>query len=114
VPEAYIKGSQIYINGIVLAVQEGTFIINPDTKEITHKLKFPIGSGPTEITELKYKARLTVGAIQANTSGISMANVEGKSLGIIASLCGRPRTELAAMDSEDFRPASDVAAFFSQ
>lgn len=113
VPEAYIKGSQLYINGIIIAVQEGSMIIDPTTKEITHKLKWPIGNGDFEIRELKYKPRLGVAVIQANIAGISPADLTGRTLGIIAALCGKPRTEIAAMDSEDYRAASDVAAFFS-
>ena len=113
VPEAYIKGSQMYVNGISIAIQEGSFIIDPDTKEITHKLKWPIGSGEFEIKELKYKARLGVSVISQNIAGIPITNLTDRTLGIIAALCGRPRTEIAPMDSEDFRAASDVAAFFS-
>ena len=114
VPDAYIKGSQMYISGIIIAIEEGTFTINETTKEITHKLKFPIGSGDLQISELKYKPRLTVAAIQANVSGLGVTDLTGRTLGIIAALTGLPRTEIAAMDSEDLRPASDVAAFFSQ
>lgn len=115
VPDAYIKGSQMYINGIIIAIQEGTFTIDPVSKVITHKLKFPISEGTDlQITELKYKPRLSVGAIQSNTAGMGISDLTGKTLGTIAALCGRPRTEIISMDNEDFRPASDVAAFFSQ
>lgn len=113
VPDAYIKGSSLYINGISIAVQEGTFVIDPDTKVITHKLKWPIGSGEFMITELKYKPRLTIAVIQSNISGVALSDLTGKSLSIIAALSGVPRTEIAPMDHEDFRAASDVAAFFS-
>jgi len=113
VPDAYIKGSQKYIKGIIIAVQEGTFTIDSTTKEITHKLKWPIGTGDLAISVLKYKPRLGVSVIQANIAGISPIDIDGKYLGIIAALCGIPRTELGPMDSEDFRAASDVAAFFS-
>lgn len=113
IPDAYIKGSPAYVLGLVISVQEGTFTINSDTKEITHKLKWPIGSGEFTISELKYKARLGVAAIQNNIAGIAPMDLTGKTLGTIAALCGKPRTEIAGMDSEDFRAASDVAAFFS-
>jgi hypothetical protein len=113
VPQAYIDGSKLYINGMIIAVQEGSMIIDSETKEITHKLKWPIGSGEFAITELKYKPRLGVSVIQANIAGISMTDLTGRTLGIIAALCGKPRTEIAPMDSEDYRAASDVAAFFS-
>lgn len=113
VPDAYIKGSQLYINGIIIAVQEGSMIIDKETKEITHKLKWPIGTGDFAINELKYKPRLGVSVIQANIAGIPVSDLTGRTLGIIAALCGKPRTEIAPMDSEDYRAASDVAAFFS-
>jgi len=113
VPDAYIKGSQMYINGMIIAVQEGSFTIDPDTKEITHKLKWPIGTGDFTITSLTYKPRLGVSVIQQNIVGIPMTDLTGRTLGIIAALCGKPRTEIAPMDSEDYRSASGVAAFFS-
>ncbi len=113
VPEAYVLGSGMYINGISIAIQEGHMTIDPTTFEITHKLKWPIGSGEFAINELKYKPRLSVAVISANIVGIPITDHDNRTLGIIAALCGRPRTEIAPMDSEDYRAASDVAAFFS-
>lgn len=114
IPEAYIKGSGAYVNGITISVMEGIFTIDPATKEITHKLLFPIGVGEFQITELKYKPRLGVSVIQASIAGLSPVDLTGRTLGTIAAMCGRPRTEIGPMDSEDFRAASDLAAFFSQ
>lgn len=114
IPEAYIKGSSSYINGIAISVMEGIFTIDPTTNEITHKLLFPIGTGEFQITELKYKPRLGVNTIQSAIAGLSLTDLTGRTIGTIAAMCGRPRTEIGGMDSEDFRAASDVAAFFSQ
>ncbi len=113
VPEDYIAGSRMYIKGIEIAVREGSMVIDPTTFEITHKLKWPIGAADFEITELKYKARVGVSVIAANIAGIPVTDLTNRTLGILAALCGKPRTEIAPMDSEDFRAASDVAAFFS-
>ena len=113
VPDAYVKGSAVFINGIIIAVQEGSIIIDQDTFEITHKLKWPIGKGDFAISELKYKPRLSVATIQSNIAGLGIQDFTGKTMGIGAALCGRPRTEIAGMDSEDYRVLSDIAAFFS-
>lgn len=96
------------IQAIINAVIDGTFIIDPQTKEITHKLKFPAATK----SEIKYKPRLTMGDLQSRLQNVRSGDLIGTNMAYLSALSGEAVGVFMNMDSEDSSLADGLAFFF--
>jgi hypothetical protein len=100
------------IERMIALVQDGTFIIKPETFVIEHALKFPIGQNPP-IKTLSYKPRIPVSALQDHLSGVNQKDGIAVTLAYIAALTDTAKGILKNLDNEDYRNADMVAVFFA-
>jgi len=103
-----LKGN---IDNIVACVQDGTFIIQPDTFIIEHTLSVPLGVNGA-IKTLKYKPRMSVGSLQDNLNGVNVNDSIQLTLSYIMALTGEARAILKGLDRDDYYNADMVAVFF--
>lgn len=99
------------IEVLVDAVSEGTLEINPETKNITQNLDFPIGS-EMKVSKLEYKPRLTVGEIQSHMGGVKATDADGRITAYVAALTNQPKELIKKLDTEDNSIAQSIAIFF--
>lgn len=90
-------------------IQNGDLVLNPETKEFTLKLKFPIGKTGS-ITELKFKPRLAVGDVKSRLDGVN--DPLTRVLAYIGAATGEAVEVVAKMDNEDYHAAADLVIFF--
>lgn len=93
------------------AISNGDLILDSETFEFTHKLKFPIGAEVT-ISELKYAPRVNVKAVQKLMQGTKTDDLHGMILAYGAALSGQPKAVVSNIDTEDYRVLQKVAVFF--
>lgn len=96
------------IQDLIMAVYSGILVVNTETKEITQKLKFPIG----QYTELKYKARVQMSEIQQRTAVLQKSDMIGTSFAYAAAVTGVSPEILKQLDSEDFGIMDRIVFFF--
>ena len=96
------------IDGIVECIEDGIYIIDPDTKNITFKLLFPIES----ISELVFKPRIKTSEFSKYSKKVKSGDTQGYINAKIACLTGQNTTIIDNMDHEDARIANYVAIFF--
>jgi len=102
---------QKQIEALADFISDGQLVINPDTKEITQTLLFPIGK--EEVTEtVKYKSRLNVGAVQRAMSGVKTNDLHGMIIAYGSAATGLSKTVIQAMDTQDYRVLQGIVVFF--
>lgn len=99
---------KVNIDAIAESISEGILILNEDFS-FTHKLLFPIGE-EAKVSELKYKARLSVNELQNALSGKS--GMDARILATAAALSNQPKKVVESMDTEDYNVAGSIAVFF--
>lgn len=99
------------VEALVEAVSAGLLILNPETKEFTHVLKFPT-EGDKPCTELVYKPRLAVASTHTHLQGVKASDADGRVLAYVAALTSKPKALIKALDTEDYSVAQSVAVFF--
>lgn len=99
---------KVNIDAIAESISEGILILNEDFS-FTHKLLFPIGE-ESKVSELKYKARLSVNELQNALSGKS--GMDARILATAAALSNQPKKVVESMDTEDYNVAGSIAVFF--
>lgn len=99
------------IERIAEAIEDGILVLNPETKEFTQTLKFPIGKDES-ITELKFKPNLIVGDIQSQLVGVPADDGYGRAFAHIAAATEEDRNVIAKMNFEDYSIAGDLVIFF--
>lgn len=95
------------------AISTGVLSLN-EKFELVQELKFPIISdeGKINITQLVYKPRLSVGAVQAQMSGVKAGDGDGRVNAIAAALTGQLKAIIAKLDTEDYSVVNDIVLFF--
>lgn len=98
---------------IVEEIVAGNITID-DACNINYKLKFPIQdeSGSDEITQLKFKPRITAEAVIMRMKNIGATEFEAKLLAYAAALTGNALPVLKKLDSEDVKICQSIAIFF--
>lgn len=99
------------IDSMVAAVQDGQIIISDEGHEITHKLKFPIGTNE-DIKELTYKARLSIKDRNRKLKGTKATDTAEYLVALIAALANENKAIVEEMDTEDHNIAQSIALFF--
>lgn len=100
------------VKALVDAIEEGHLIMNPETKVITHKLKFPLTSGDRPIESLDYKPRLDIKTVHKAMEGVKASDADGRILAYVAALSSKPKAVIEKFDSEDYSICQSVAIFF--
>lgn len=98
------------ITNLINAVCDGRLVVNEDFT-FTQNLLFPIGKHG-DIKEIKYRARLAIGAATPHLSGVKSGDTEGKLIAYAAALSNKPKEMIKALDSEDNSLAQGIAVFF--
>ncbi len=98
------------IKQLINAIIDGDISINDD-QEIVQKLKTPIGD-KGQITEFKYKPRITVGAVQQHLQRIATSDADGRVVCYIQALTGQSSGLIKGLDSVDYDIAQTIAIFF--
>lgn len=98
------------IKQLVNAIIDGDIEINEDN-EIVQKLKTELGD-KKQITEFKYKPRITVGAVQQHLQKIATSDADGRVVCYIQALTGQPAGIIKGLDSVDYDIAQTIAIFF--
>lgn len=93
---------------VLEAVIDGDISFTPDN-EVIYKLKYPI-TGQSEMKELKFKFRITIGELQAKIGNIKDDNL--RVFAVMSAYTGESTGMLKAMDTVDFGVASSVASFY--
>jgi len=99
------------IETIQSAMEEGVLILNPDTMEFTQTLFFPIGENQ-EISELKFRARMTDKDQHPYMKGVSATDGDERLVAIMAALTKQPKGIIKSLDSSDRRITRSIASFF--
>lgn len=100
------------IEAMITLVEEGTFVIQPETFVIEHNLNMPLGKDG-QIKQLNYKPRISVASVQDNLNGINSDDGIQLTLSYVMAMCGEARSILRGLDTEDYRSADLVAVFFA-
>jgi hypothetical protein len=95
---------------LINAVAEGVLVVDPATKKITQKLKFPVGKDEA-VKELEFKPRLAVGDVQSRLSSAGNDAV-ARVLAYVGAATGEDAAVLGKMDSEDYHLSGDLVVFF--
>jgi hypothetical protein len=99
------------IDRLVDALCEGHLILDPATKVFTQKLKFPFGK-EVEVSELKFKPRITVSDAQSRTLNVVQGDGYGNAFAYIAAATGEDMNVISKMDPEDYYLSGDLVVFF--
>lgn len=102
---------QEQIDTLIDGVCDGALTLNPDTHALTHHLKFPLEAEVTT-TSLDYAPRIKMKAVHQNMQGTKAGDADGRVCAYIATLTGKPKDVIKAMDTEDYSIAQAVAIFF--
>lgn len=93
------------------AISEGALVINEDGS-LSLQLEFPTLDGEG-ISELKFKARMTLGEKTEATKGLKPDDGEGRLIAYIAKLTNQPQGVIKALDAGvDFERAGAIAVYF--
>lgn len=98
------------IDVLIGAMVDGTVVI--DDGNITQTLKIPVTEGDQGAQELKYKARLSAGQIQACLQGSKIGDGYGVIIALASVLTGYPKALIKCIDSEDMTVVQAIANFF--
>lgn len=111
IPNKALQKHEEDAESIIEAIQYGYLMLDDDLNFV-HKLAFPL-KGDTEVTELKYKFRVSKGELSASTRGLRADNLIGDmATCYISCLTDQPRGIIRALDSTDSGLAEHIAAFF--
>jgi hypothetical protein len=99
------------IENLVDAISEGYLVLESETKELVHTLKFPT-EGDQPIKELKYAPRLNGNKLNPYMVGVKTSDTDERVRGYIAALTSTSRGLVRALDSEDLSIAQSIAIFF--
>ncbi len=110
IPENAMKKHEEDSEAIIEALQNGYLMLDEENCFI-HKLAFPLKNG--EISELKYKFRVSKGELSASVRGLRSDNLIGEmAICYVSCLTDQQRGIIRAMDSTDSSLAEHIAAFF--
>jgi hypothetical protein len=98
------------IDKLIEAVEDGLLTLT-DNYEFIQILKFPIGEEGA-VTELKYKPRINVEAVQLQMQGIKVTDATALIGAYLAALTNTPKAILKKLDTEDNGIANAIAVFF--
>lgn len=89
------------------------FLSLDENNRIVQKLQYPIknSAGETTVTSLTYKLRLTQGEINRLSEGTG-GNPNLTLLAYVCAAASQSKNIINALDSEDFKLASNIALFF--
>ena len=102
---------QDQIDTLIDGVCDGALVLNADTHVLTHNLKFPL-EAEVNTSSLDYTPRVKMKAIHHNMQGVKSGDADGRVCAYIATLAGKPKELIKAMDTEDYSIAQAVAIFF--
>jgi hypothetical protein len=97
------------INDLVSAIEDGSMIMNPETKEITYNLMFPVGE--SSLKQLVFKPRGNTALFKqygANEAKDTRSTICCK----IAALTGVNAKLIEYIDHEDMRQIDHLIVFF--
>jgi len=92
---------------LVDAMQSGSLILNED-HSLTQILRFELET----VKELTYKARLTVGEINAKLRGIDSSKAHDLLVAYVSVATGSPMGIIKQLDSNDYKVAQAINMFF--
>jgi hypothetical protein len=108
IPEKAIEKHEDDAEYIIDAIQSGVLTIDDDFT-LVHKLEFPKG----ELSQLRYKPRVSKGELSASTRGLKADNLIGEmAICYISCLTGESRGAIRSLDSVDSSLGEHIAAFF--
>lgn len=93
---------------LIDAMVNGDLTLDENTNEFTHRLLFPI----SEVTQLKYRARLNDTALRPHLLGVKASDADGRLLAHTAALTNQPKSILSELDSADKKIMMSIAIFF--
>lgn len=93
---------------LIEAMVNGDLILDDKSNEFTHKLLFPL----TEVTELKYKARLSDRMLRPHLQGVKANDADGRLSALVAALTSTPKAVIDELDSADKKIMMSIAVFF--
>lgn len=99
---------------IIEAIMRGDLVINPETMEMTYKLRHPImdDSGSVAYKEFKLKPRITAAQVQEATKGVTKKEPFKIYIGYISALSGEIRGVINKIDSVDFSLLQKIVGYF--
>ena len=89
------------------AVCDGLLVVNEDLT-LTQKLLYPLEG----VTELTYKARLSVSDPASRLKEFKADDIHGMILAFVATLTQKPNALIKNIDRKDYRISTAVAGFF--
>lgn len=98
------------IGRLVEAVMDGCLTLRED-KVLVQSLGFPT-EGEAPVSELEYKPRIRVGAVQNHLKGVKADDADGRLVAYVAALTSKPKEVIKALDTEDFNISQAIAIFF--
>lgn len=113
VPAAKRAEHAIYRDRLIGAVMDGSLVVNDDLT-LTQNLVWPIEVAGKEISELKYKQRITADEAAAKLRQVPVTDADGRVKAFAAAACDMEMKVLGRMDSgTDYGLASAIAVFFT-
>jgi hypothetical protein len=101
------------IDTIVEHLMYGSMHFNEDG-ELTYVLAEPIKSddGSVVLSELKFKKRIRVAELQAQTKNVAPEDADGRVIAYLAALTGVPKGLFPKLDISDYSVAQSITLFF--
>jgi hypothetical protein len=99
------------ISTMVEAIMQGHLELDPETKKLTHKLKFPFGA-EKQVSQVVYKPRVDYQGVRAYLDGVKASDFDERLVAYFSALTDEPKNYFRRMDSEDQGIAKAIALFF--
>lgn len=99
--------SKTDIEMLVDAVADGLLVVNEDFT-LTQTLVWPLEG----VSELTYKARLSVGDPASRLKEFKADDIHGMVLAYVATLTAKPNALIKQIDRKDYRISTAIAGFF--
>lgn len=100
------------IESLVSEVEDGNLSFDPETKSLTYKLKFPLEGENLNLSELKFKYRITSNDLAPYLKGVKPSDADGRLAAYICALTGQNSGYIRKLDTEDLSIAQSIAVFF--
>ena len=110
VKESKLDAYEMQVNTLIDAVENGDAYIKDS--EFVVKLQFPINSVNGFISEIAFKPRVTVNAIQMQLQGVKSDDSSGRVWAYIAASTGINKAILKNIDNVDQENCEAVGVFF--
>jgi hypothetical protein len=110
VKESKLDAYEMQVNTLIDAVENGDAYIKDS--EFVVKLQFPINSAQGFISEIAFKPRVTVNAIQMQLQGVKSDDSSGRVWAYIAASTGINKAILKNIDNVDQENCEAVGVFF--